>query len=180
MVSSKSDSSSLTIRPCQYRDLDRMADVSGQMRSGLDTTQYGTRLEFSEQLQQARQWYGPLKFLQLFPNPLQHFFSTYVAECQSQLAGFIQVSPFNYTHSTWRVERIAAFPLSSRPTPLQPTVNPSVPHSSNGGLSSSPSDHAASASDSSPKPNSSPQPVSTLDRVASKESVDSSCLRGCL
>lgn len=113
MVSSK-DSSSLTIRACQYRDLDRMADVSGQMRSGLDTTQYGTRLEFSEQLQYVRQWYGPLKCLQLFPNPLQHFFSTYVAETQGQLAGFIQVSPFNDTHSTWRVERIAAFPPSKK------------------------------------------------------------------
>lgn len=108
-----------------------MADVSGQMRSGLDTTQYGTRLEFSEQLQHVRQWYGPIKCLQLFPNPLQHFFSTYVAECQHQLAGFIQVSPFNYTHSTWRVERIAAFPTSSsRVTPSSPTVTSSFSRAS--------------------------------------------------
>lgn len=87
------------------------------MRSGLDTTHYGTRLEFSEQLQTVRQWYGPLKCLQLFPNPLQHFFSAYVAEYQNQLSGFVQVSPFNFTHSTWRVERIAACSLTVDSTP---------------------------------------------------------------
>ena len=108
MVSSTSDSQSLTIRPCQYRDLEKIANVSGQMRSGLDITQYGTRLEFSEQLHYVKRWYGPLKCLQLFPNPLQHFFSAYVAEHQQRLSGFVQVSPFNYTRSTWRVERIAA------------------------------------------------------------------------
>ncbi|NET52819.1 MAG: GNAT family N-acetyltransferase [Merismopedia sp. SIO2A8] len=104
-----SDPSSLNIRPWQYRDLEKMANVSTQIRSGLETTQYGTRLDFRDQLQYVKQWYGPLWCLQLFPNPLQHFFSAYVAEKDSQLSGFIQVSPFNYTHSTWRVERIASW-----------------------------------------------------------------------
>ena len=132
-----------------------MADVSGQMRSGLDTTQYGTRLEFSEQLQYVRQWYGPLKCLQLFPNPLQHFFSTYVAESQSQLSGFIQVSPFNYTHSTWRVERIASFPSSSSSTATPSSVAEALPQ---------PSSHAVLSAS---KPDTS---VGALDRVPTPES----------
>ncbi|MGK7889336.1 MAG: GNAT family N-acetyltransferase [Leptolyngbyaceae cyanobacterium] len=109
-----SDSDALTIRSWQYRDLEKIASVSLQMQSGLDTTQYGTRLEFREQLQYVRQWYGPLKCLQLFPNPLQHFFSAYVAEQGDRLSGFIQVSPFNSTHTTWRVERIATATHSHR------------------------------------------------------------------
>ena len=135
-----------------------MADVSGQMRSGLDTTQYGTRLEFSEQLQYVRQWYGPLKCLQLFPNPLQHFFSTYVAECQHQLSGFIQVSPFNYTHSTWRVERIASFPPPSTASSSTSSVEAVLPQ---------PSPHAVLSS-------STPDtPVGTLDRATPTEHAHS-------
>ena len=134
-----------------------MADVSGQMRSGLDTTQYGTRLEFSEQLQQVRQWYGPLKCLQLFPNPLQHFFSTYIAESKSKLSGFIQVSPFNYTHSTWRVERIASFsPPSPAPTSTSEASEP-------GTALSQQSPHAVISSS---NPDTS---LGTLDRVPSTE-----------
>lgn len=127
-----SDSNAMTIRSWQYRDLEKIADVSLQMQSGLDTTQYGTRLEFREQLQYVRQWYGPLKCLQLFPNPLQHFFSAYVAEYGDRLSGFIQVSPFNSTHTTWRVERIATTQPGPSATQESGRSLQSIMHSSNG------------------------------------------------
>ncbi|NEQ96698.1 MAG: hypothetical protein F6K30_08245 [Cyanothece sp. SIO2G6] len=138
-----SGSNSFTIRSWQYRDLERMTDVSLQMQSGLDTTQYGTRLEFREQLQYVRQWYGPLKCLQLFPNPLQHFFSAYVAEHHDRLSGFIQVSPFNSTRSTWRIERIATVTNSYCPPTTEsgrslPPITPSSPPSKPGFDHSSP------------------------------------------
>jgi hypothetical protein len=63
-------------------------------------------------IQQVRRWYGILKFLSWFPNPWQHHFRAYVAESEardsrgSRLWGAIQVSPFNRTRSTWRVERV--------------------------------------------------------------------------
>ena len=53
-----------------------------------------------------RRWYGPLKALTLFPNPLQHSFSAFVAEADSQLQGMIHVVPFNKTLSTWKIERM--------------------------------------------------------------------------
>jgi len=42
----------------------------------------------------------------LFPNPLQHAFSSFVAEGSGQTQGMIQVSPFNRTLSTWKVDRV--------------------------------------------------------------------------
>jgi GNAT superfamily N-acetyltransferase len=58
------------------------------------------------QLQWLRRWYGFVKFFSWFPNPLQYRFCAYVAEQGRTLLGTIQVSPFNRTRSTWRVERV--------------------------------------------------------------------------
>ena len=58
------------------------------------------------QLKLLRRWYGLLKFLNLFPNPLQYHFCIYVAEQAKRVQGTIQISPCNRTRSTWRVERL--------------------------------------------------------------------------
>jgi hypothetical protein len=58
------------------------------------------------QMQWLRRWYGLLKFLSWFPNPLQYRFWGYVAEQGRILLGMIQVSPFNRTRSTWRIDRV--------------------------------------------------------------------------
>ena len=63
-------------------------------------------LEATQRLQQLRRWYGLLKCLSLFPNPFQHLLAAYVAEQNSTLAGMIQVSPFNRTRSTWKVDQV--------------------------------------------------------------------------
>lgn len=95
----------LVIRPFQYRDLD---DVSQFGTEGLTSGRSLDSLETTHYLNQVRQWYGPLKVLSLFPSPLQHLFSTFVAEQSNQICGLIQVSPFNCTQSTWRVNWVAA------------------------------------------------------------------------
>lgn len=60
----------------------------------------------ANRMQWLRRWYGLLKFLSWFPNPLQYRFCAYVAEQGRMLLGMIQVSPFNRTRSTWRVDRV--------------------------------------------------------------------------
>jgi hypothetical protein len=93
----------LAIRPVQYRDLDaieRLWQTEGE----------SSALEQSQQWQQLRRWCGPLKLLSWFPNPYQHQFRAYVALEQQQVRGLIQVSPFNRTRSTWRVERLLVAP----------------------------------------------------------------------
>jgi ribosomal protein S18 acetylase RimI-like enzyme len=93
----------MLIRPFQFRDLEEIERLAVH---GLDDENPSCLLEMGQQLQQLRRWYGLLKGLSLFPNPLQHLFCTYVAEQNEQIRGLIQVSPFNRTRSTWRVDRV--------------------------------------------------------------------------
>ena len=62
--------------------------------------------DLQEQIDQIRSWYGLLKVLDCFPNPLQNYSTIYVAEREQKILGFIQVSPENDSRSTWRVERV--------------------------------------------------------------------------
>lgn len=93
----------IIIRPVQYRDLDGIERLAAEaLEAG--NCDYSTALD--TQIQRIKQWYGPLKFLSWFPNPCQYAFCVYVAEQENQIRGLIQVSPFNRTRSTWRVERV--------------------------------------------------------------------------
>lgn len=100
MTSTPSDSSNLLIRLCHRRDLDELERLLAD-EAGLDEG-----AEEGQSLKQVRRWYGLIRGLSLFPNPLQHLFCTYVAEQNNRIRGMIQVSPFNRTRSTWRVERV--------------------------------------------------------------------------
>ena len=92
----------LIIRPIHLRDLDRV-----QVEGATEVASHATEApEIDEYIQQLRRWYGPIKALTLFPNPLQHLFSAFVAEASGQLQGMIQVSPFNQTLSTWKIDRM--------------------------------------------------------------------------
>jgi len=95
---------SVVIRPVQYRDLDGIERLT--VESFTDENPTGAN-SLSAQLEGFRRWYGLLKFLSLFPNPLKYRLCTYVALQARTLLGMIQVSPFNRTRSTWRVERVA-------------------------------------------------------------------------
>lgn len=94
----------LTVRPLQYRDLD---DLKQWQPEDLEA---GGDLDAAEAivtwLEHQRRWYGPLKVLSWLPGPMQQRQTTFVAERQKCLVGFIQVSPFNQTRSTWRVEQV--------------------------------------------------------------------------
>ncbi len=103
MTSAFSQHVNLAIRPFQYRDLEAIQSLCLQ---GLEVECRHCVVPLADQLQQIRRWYGPLKFLTLFPNPLQHRLCIYVGEQDNNLKGMIQVSPFNRTRSTWRVDRI--------------------------------------------------------------------------
>lgn len=102
MTSANPQSSTVTIRPFQYRDLE---EIDRLLTEEMER-QGGDAEELKQEAQQLRQRYGLLKILSLFPNPLQHSFCAYVAELNGQLCGMVQVSPFNRTRSTWRVDRV--------------------------------------------------------------------------
>jgi hypothetical protein len=101
-MTSATPQATVNIRPFQYRDLEEIDRLVAEERARQD----GMTADFSKEAQKLRQRYGLLKVLSLFPNPLQHSFCAYVAELNGQLCGMIQVSPFNRTRSTWRVDRV--------------------------------------------------------------------------
>ncbi|MBW4628553.1 MAG: GNAT family N-acetyltransferase [Brasilonema octagenarum HA4186-MV1] len=94
---------SVIIRQVQYRDLDGIERLTQE--SFAAQTPKGA-CDAMRQMQWLRGWYGLLKCLSWFPNPLRYRFYAYVAEQGRTLLGMIQISPFNRTHSTWRVERV--------------------------------------------------------------------------
>ncbi|MEH1942058.1 MAG: GNAT family N-acetyltransferase [Nostoc sp.] len=94
---------SVVIRPVQYRDLDGIERITQESFAAL--TPKGAGFAISQMLI-LRRWYGLLKFLSWFPNPLQYRLCAYVAEQGRILLGMIQVSPFNRTRSTWRIDRV--------------------------------------------------------------------------
>ena len=101
-MSSSPSTNALIIRPIHLRDLDRV-----QVEGATEVASHATEApEIGEYIQQLRRWYGPIKALTLFPNPLRHLFSAFVAEANGALQGMIQVSPFNHTLSTWKIDRM--------------------------------------------------------------------------
>lgn len=100
-----SPNSHLEIRSIQYRDLDAIEHL---LANGFTAVNPSSHLSLDPKLEQIRQCFGVLKFLSWFPNPYQNLFRAYIAHRDRQLQGFIQVSPFNRTASTWRVDCVAA------------------------------------------------------------------------
>ncbi len=91
----------VVVRNVQFRDLEDLEKLSHQQESGATGTMVG-------QLRHNRLWYGLLKGLGCFPNPLQHFFHCFVAEQKTdgKIGGFVRIAPFNRSRSTWRVEQV--------------------------------------------------------------------------
>ncbi len=98
-------------RPVQYRDLEAVEHLFAK---GLDPDCYSRSVGSGRSLQRVRRWYNPLRLLGLFPADwFHHLFRTYVAEQDSQVRGVVQISPFNCSGTTWRVDRVAVDPLAS-------------------------------------------------------------------
>ncbi|MBD2576394.1 GNAT family N-acetyltransferase [Oscillatoria sp. FACHB-1406] len=105
------------IRALQYRDLEPIEALAVQSCE-LDPAHDCTTL--NQQLENVRRWYGVLKFLSLFPNSHRHFFCAYVAEQNQRPLGMVQVSPFNNSQSTWRIDRVLLEEIAENAT-LSPT-----------------------------------------------------------
>ncbi len=91
------------IRPVQYRDLEA---IEKRFAEALEAETRSHSTDSCRQLAHVRRWYGLLKLLSLFPNPYQYLFCSHVAEQDGLVRGMIQISPFNRTRSTWRVDRV--------------------------------------------------------------------------
>jgi predicted N-acetyltransferase YhbS len=101
----------LIIRPIQHGDLDAIQCLL----SLTTTTQSQLLLDPTTTFERFRRWYGLIKILNLFPNPAQYSYCGFVAEVAGRVCGLIQVSPFNCSHSTWRVEGVIINPLAIPP-----------------------------------------------------------------
>lgn len=98
------------IRPIHYQDLGKIEALARQ--------HYGEEqsLELSSlhyEMLQVKSWYSLVKFLSWFPNPYQYEFMAFVAEAKGLFKGMVQISPFNNSRSTWRVDRILVDPQGS-------------------------------------------------------------------
>ncbi|MEB3212043.1 MAG: GNAT family N-acetyltransferase [Leptolyngbyaceae bacterium] len=145
-MSLTSERATITVRPCQYGDLENVESLIERSGSSFETQSCGYSLSrIAHDLMNIRQWYALIKLLSWFPNPLQHFFSAYVAELAGKFCGFIQVTPCNSTRSTWRIERITTG-ASSELTGFQNGGNGGSGHAAHVGDGQSTS--AAVASDS--------------------------------
>jgi hypothetical protein len=118
MAGSLPKMTNINIRPLYYRDLEVLENLVSPS-SDLDSTD---EIEnFRQNLQQLKQWYGLLKLLSWFPNPFQHHLKVYIAQAlqsfnaNNRIRGAIQVSPFNNSRTTWRVEQI--WVNNHKPTP---------------------------------------------------------------
>ncbi|MEK0179814.1 MAG: GNAT family N-acetyltransferase [Oscillatoriales cyanobacterium] len=97
----------VAIRPFQYRDIEAMEQLCAETTDEAENPKGASPdLVLNRKLQQLRRWYGLLKILSLFPNPFQSLFRAHVAEEEGTVKGVIQISPFNRTRSTWRIDRI--------------------------------------------------------------------------
>ena len=103
MTSLLSRNLSVIIRPVQHRDLDGIERLTQEYYAHLSPEEIDAAMA---KMQWLRGWYGFIKFLSWFPNPLKYHFWGYVAEQGRMLLGMIQVSPFNRTRSTWRIDKV--------------------------------------------------------------------------
>jgi len=102
MTRSNSQNTELSVRSVHLRDLDTFIS-----EGSTEVAFHDTDIQpIEDYVQQMRRWYGPVKALTMLPSPLQHLFSTFVAEANGLPQGMIQVSPFNQTLSTWKVDRV--------------------------------------------------------------------------
>lgn len=108
-LSSPQDTNAL-IRPVQYRDLEAIKNIVVQ---SCLAEHHSCCAHTKQQLERVRRWYWVLKLLSWFPNPFRYKFTAYVVSKAQSILAAIQVSPFNRTRSTWRVDRVVVDPQVS-------------------------------------------------------------------
>ena len=113
MTLSVSDTPKTIVRPLQYRDLEAIKALAAE-RCEAENVKYS--VASSRDIRRTRSWHLLGKLLNFLPYPYRAGGRIYVAESQKQILGLIQVSPFNSSRSTWRVERIL---LNTNVSPLE-------------------------------------------------------------
>lgn len=93
----------VSVRPLQYRDVEAIKALANQCASQEVSQRLAT---VDRDIMQVSSWYGLKKFLHILPYSPEKERRIYVAEQKQQIFGLIQVSPLNSTGSTWRVERV--------------------------------------------------------------------------
>jgi ribosomal protein S18 acetylase RimI-like enzyme len=95
------------VRPLQYRDWD---SVEGMLNATNGSAERSWLTEPLQRRIQAWDRHPMLKVLDALPGRWSSSLRTYVAEQNGQLVGLIQVSPFNQSRSTWRIEQVCISP----------------------------------------------------------------------
>mgnify|MGYP000521454357 CR=1 FL=1 len=95
------------IRPVQYRDLEAIKRLWTDHHAHACV---GSFYGHDQQLNQLHRWPGLLKLLQFFPNQFSDHLRTYVWEQNNDIAGVVQVSPFNHSRSTWQFDQVSVVP----------------------------------------------------------------------
>jgi hypothetical protein len=103
MASTTSPPTKTTVRPFQRRDLDGLEHL---WNDWTDVVYADPSVSYVQRWEMINRWYGLLKVLSMFPNPLRNLFCAYVAEQGDRIRGLIQVSPFNQARSTWKVDQV--------------------------------------------------------------------------
>ncbi|XPM53119.1 MAG: hypothetical protein EDM05_033470 [Leptolyngbya sp. IPPAS B-1204] len=70
MTSTIPQTTVINIRPIQYRDLEDIARLAGEEVGAAESSNV---VDLGQQLRQLRRWYGVLKCVSWFPNPLRSF-----------------------------------------------------------------------------------------------------------
>lgn len=93
-------SDSIAVRPVHFRDSEKLMPDGGS-----DVVTCGAFTKHQPLLEAGR-LLGQWQRLSRLVNPLQPKEITFAAECKHAIHGVIQVSPFNSTRSTWRIDRV--------------------------------------------------------------------------
>ena len=93
----------INIRSLQYKDLEAIKALASRY---VDQNISQRLAIIDRDIMDVASWYGLRKFLNILPYTLKENRRIFVAEVEQQILGLIQVSPFNSTGSTWKVERL--------------------------------------------------------------------------
>jgi hypothetical protein len=102
---SNSDVSIRSVRYAEFEAIDRFCTPEDEDRD----ISYAIRPNHATRPARA---YTPLRLLDLLLNRPQQF-GVYQTERDSKPLGVIQVSPFNSTRSTWRIDQVAVLPIDA-------------------------------------------------------------------
>ncbi len=104
----------ILIRPLQYGDLEAAERFCADSEDN-DLSYY---IHPDSHLKPLHAWYGPMRLLGMLINR-PHVVGAYLPDRDEKLQGIIQISPFNHTRSTWRVDRVA---MAGTPTQIQEPI----------------------------------------------------------